>query len=91
MLTAVTVLFMVDWVMALMCLGVFAVIVAFTRYVSLANICATFFFVVISFVPAFGHTAYFQVFAVLLATMVVFRHRENIRRLLSRTENRLSY
>ena len=52
-LTAVTVLFMVDWVMALMCLGVFAVIVAFTRYVSLANICATLLFVVISFVLAF--------------------------------------
>ena len=90
-LTAVTVLFMVDWLMALMCLGVFAVIVALTRYVSLGNICATVFFVAISFMPAFGHTVYFQIFAVLMALMVVFRHRENIQRLLSRTENRLSY
>src|SRR5580704_11171228 len=49
-LTAVTVMFMFDWVMALMALGVFAAIVILTRYVSLAAMCATVFFVIISFV-----------------------------------------
>src|SRR5215471_5413076 len=58
-LTAVTVLFMVDWVMAAICLGVFVVIVASTRYVSLGTVCATVLFVIISFIPAFGHTFYF--------------------------------
>jgi len=43
-LTAVSVLFMFDWVMALLCLGFFVIIVAFTRYVSLGSICATMFF-----------------------------------------------
>jgi len=43
-LTGVTVLFLVDWVMALLCLGFFVIIVAFTRYVSLGSICATMFF-----------------------------------------------
>jgi len=90
-LTGVTVLFMLDWVMALICLGLFVTIVASTRYVSLGTICAAVLFVVLSFVPAFGHTAWFQVFAGLMALIVVFKHRENIQRLLSGNENRLSF
>ncbi|MBN9532386.1 MAG: glycerol-3-phosphate acyltransferase [Alphaproteobacteria bacterium] len=88
-LTAVTVLFMVDWVMALICLGLFAVIVAFTRYVSLGTICAVVLFVALSFVPVFAHTFWFHIFACLMAGMIVFKHRENMRRLLSGAENRL--
>lgn len=88
-LTAVTVLFMVDRVMALICLGLFAIIVVFTRYVSLGTICAAVFFVALSFVPVFAHTFWFHIFACLMAGMIVFKHRENMRRLLSGAENRL--
>ena len=52
-LTAAAVLFMFDWVMALICLGFFATIVALTRYVSLGTVCAAMFFVAISFIPVF--------------------------------------
>jgi glycerol-3-phosphate acyltransferase PlsY len=90
-LTAVTVLFMFDWVMALICLGLFVIIVASTRYVSLGNICATLFFAAISFLPVFGHTFYFHVFALLMAFVIVFKHRENLQRLLSGTENKLAF
>lgn len=90
-LTAVTVMFMVNWIMALMSLGVFVMIVALTRYVSLSTICATVFFVVISFVSAFGGTVYFQLFTFLMALMLIFKHRENIQRLLSGTENKLTF
>jgi glycerol-3-phosphate acyltransferase PlsY len=89
-LTSVSVLCMVDWVMALICLGVFVIIVAFTRYVSFSNICATILFLVLSFLPVFGHTVYFSLFACLIVCMVMFRHRENIHRLLSGTENPLT-
>ena len=89
-LTAVSVLFMVDWMMALVCLGVFVIIVAFTRYVSFGNLCATGLFVALSFLPVFGHTVYFSFFACLIAGMVIFRHRENIQRLLSGTEHALA-
>jgi acyl-phosphate glycerol 3-phosphate acyltransferase len=88
-LTAVSVLFMFDWVMALLCLGLFVIIVALTRYVSLGNICAAILFLAISFIPVFGHTLYFYIFACLIALMVIFRHRGNIQRLLSGTENKL--
>lgn len=90
-LTAVTVMFMVNWIMALMSLGVFVMIVALTRYVSLGTICATVFFVVISFVSAFGGTVYFQLFTFIMALMLIFKHRENIQRLLSGTENKLTF
>jgi glycerol-3-phosphate acyltransferase PlsY len=90
-LTAVTVMFMFDWVMALISLGIFVMIVALTRYVSLGTICATVFFVAISFIPVFGNTFYFQIFACLMASMLIFKHKENIRRLLSGTENKLTF
>ncbi|MCU5343327.1 glycerol-3-phosphate 1-O-acyltransferase PlsY [Bacillus cereus] len=90
-LTAVAVLFMVDWVMALLCLGFFVIIVALTRYVSLGTICATLLVAVISFIPVFGNNLYFYIFAFLMAFMVIFRHMENIQRLLLGTENKLIF
>ncbi|SDR51827.1 acyl-phosphate glycerol-3-phosphate acyltransferase [Rhizobiales bacterium GAS191] len=90
-LTAAAVLFMIDWVMALICLGFFVIIVALTRYVSLGTIYATMFFVAISFIPVFGNTFYFYIFACLMAFTVIFKHKENIQRLLSGTENKLTF
>jgi glycerol-3-phosphate acyltransferase PlsY len=90
-LTAVTVLFMIDWLMALICLGVFVTTVAITRYVSLGTICAAVLFVAISFVPVFGNTFYFHVFACLMAFIIIFKHKENLHRLLSGTENKLGF
>ena len=90
-LTAIAVLFMLDWVMALICLGIFVTIVASTRNVSLGTISATLCFAVLSFIPAFGKTFYFDIFACLMASIVIFKHRENIQRLLSGTENKLAF
>ncbi len=90
-LTAAAVLFMVNWVMALICLGLFAAIVAVTRFVSLGTISATLFFAVLSFTPFFASTFYFNIFACLMAFIIVFRHRENIGRLLAGNENKLSF
>ena len=77
--------------MALISLGVFVLIIALTRYVSLGTMCAAVFFVAISFIPAFGNTFYFHIFAALIAVIIIVKHRENIRRLLSGTENKLSF
>lgn len=88
-LTAIAVLFMLDWRMALICLGAFAAIVAATRYVSLGTLSATLLFLAISFVPAFDHTLYFHAFAVVMAAVICLRHRTNIQRLLAGTESKL--
>ena len=47
-------LFMFDWVMALICLGVFVTIVALTRHVLLGTISAALLFLAMSLVPFFG-------------------------------------
>ena len=90
-LTAVSVLFIADWFIALLGLVLFVTIIVLTRYVSLGTICATLGIVVISFIPVFGHSIYFNLFALLMAVMVIFRHRKNIHRLLSGTENKLTF
>jgi acyl phosphate:glycerol-3-phosphate acyltransferase len=90
-LTAAAVMFMVNWQMALISLGLFVIVIAATRYVSLGTIGASIFFVALSFVPAFGGTLYFQIFACLIAAIIIFKHRENIRRLLSGAENKLRF
>jgi acyl phosphate:glycerol-3-phosphate acyltransferase len=66
-------------------------VVASSRYVSLGTICASIFFVALSFVPVFGSTPYFQIFACLVAAIIIFKHRENIQRLLSGNENKLRF
>jgi glycerol-3-phosphate acyltransferase PlsY len=90
-LTAVTVLFMINWAMALICVGLFVIVVAVSRYVSLGTISAVLLFVVLSFLPAFGRTFYFHIFACVMAATIVFKHRENVKRLLSGTENKLKF
>lgn len=90
-LTAIAVLFMFDWQMALICLGAFVAIVAVTRYVSLGTVSATLLFVILSFMPAFGHSFYFLIFAVLMACVIIFKHRENVGRLLAGTESKLKF
>src|ERR1700760_1820358 len=65
-LTAVAVLFLVDWTMAVLCLGLCVAIVAAPPYVSLGTIGAVLFFVVLSFIPAFSGTVYFHLFAVVM-------------------------
>ena len=91
MLTAAAVMLMINWAATLISLGVFVAVIAVTRYVSLGTISAALFFVAISFLPAFGNTLYFQIFASLMAVMIIFKHRANIQRLASGTENRLKF
>ncbi len=91
MLTAAAVMFMISWPATLISLGVFVAVIAVTRYVSLGTICAALFFVAISFLPAFGNTVYFQIFAGLMAVMIIFKHRANIERLRAGTESKLKF
>ena len=91
MLTAAAVMVMIDWRMTLLSLGVFVAVIAVTRYVSLGTICAAVVFVGLTFAPAFGATLYFSAFAALMALTIIFKHRENIQRLLSGTENKLKF
>ncbi len=86
-LTTFSVALMMDPVMALALLGVFIIIVALTRYVSLGSIIAAALLPVGSLL--FGRGPVFTVFSGILALLAIFKHRENIKRILDGTERKL--
>ncbi len=84
--TTFGVLIVVSPLAALICAALFAVIVFFTRYVSLASMYAAVTMpLALALVPG---KLYFAPVSILIAMLIVFKHKENIKRLRDRTENR---
>ncbi len=85
----------INWQIGLICL-VFAVFVmAVTRMVSLGSITAAILFAILTL---FGISSQFYIvkgnyiiFGIVLAAIVIFNHRSNIKRIISGTENKLSF
>ncbi|MFA5375306.1 MAG: glycerol-3-phosphate 1-O-acyltransferase PlsY [Dehalococcoidia bacterium] len=89
--TAFGAIMVVSWPMGLICLATFLLMVAIFRYISLGSIMAAIALVVamvISYVSDWEPVAYLT-FALVVAPIVIFRHRGNIKRLLSRTEPKI--
>ncbi len=85
--TALGVLIVVSPLAALICAVVFGVIVFFTRYVSLGSMYAAVTMpLALALVPG---KLYFVPVSVFIAMLIVFKHKDNIKRLRERTENRL--
>ncbi len=66
------------------------VIVAVTRYMSVASICTAAAYPVIVAICHPGDTGYI-IFAAIMGALALFCHRANIQRLINRTENRLDF
>lgn len=92
--TALGVLLMTNWNIGLICLVFALVLMALTKMVSLGSIAAAILFpVLIIFMP---HTAYlvdgnYIIYSILIAVLVVYNHRANVKRLLNGTENKLDF
>ena len=91
--TAVGVLLTTNWQLGLICLIFGLVLIALTRMVSLGSITAAILFPIL---VLFIKTNYivegnYFIYSLIIAVMVVFNHRENVKRLLSGTENKLSF
>jgi len=80
-------LFALNWVAGLMALATWIVVVAITRYVSLASIAAAAGAVL--YTLFFAHETYFLQILV-MAIIIIITHRENIKRLKAGTENKLN-
>jgi glycerol-3-phosphate acyltransferase PlsY len=88
-LTTFAVILMAAPIQGLILLGIFLVVVALTRYVSLGSITAA---AVFPFLTAFmGKEPEYIVFAVFVALLVILRHGSNITRLIKGTENKLGH
>lgn len=78
---------MIDWRIALILLVIFALTILITKYVSLGSILMAVFY------PVFIGIFYKDIILVLIATVftiiVVVAHRENVKRLINHTENKI--
>lgn len=95
--TGLGVLFATDWKTALICLGIFLIVVIATKMVSLGSIIAAVSFPIIYFIrltvkgqPVSGA---FYIMTPLMAMVVilVIKHRANIKRIIKGEENKLSF
>ncbi|RXH55184.1 glycerol-3-phosphate 1-O-acyltransferase PlsY [Granulicella sibirica] len=86
--SALGVMLALDWRAALCVLGVFLVVVAFTRYVSLGSIlgAASYPFFSLYFLPI--RTPIFVGGIVFIALLVIVKHHANVGRLIAGTESR---
>ena len=96
-LTTLGMFLLLDWRVALACIGIFAAIVGITRMVSLGSMLAIGFGVMMVYMnyatlssPSAAMLKWFcGGMALLVWLLVVFQHRANIGRILRGTENRL--
>lgn len=89
-LSGVTLLFMLDWRVGLICLSMFVILVAATRYISLGSIVGSGIAPVVFLVFNWGSWWAF-VLLTLTAALLIWSHRTNIRRLMSGTESKFSF
>ena len=94
--TALGVLLVTNWKIGLICLIFAVILIAITMMVSVGSMSAAVLFPVLtlfigdSFIVAQGGFKYF-IFSIILAAFVIFNHRENIKRILNGTENKISF
>lgn len=81
---------MLDWRVALIAWGLFAMLWLTTRYVSLGSVAATASMPVSVFL-LMGHNWLYTVLSAAVAALVIWCHRGNIRRLLTGTEKKFQW
>ena len=86
---------MTNWQIGLICLVFALLLIILTRMVSLGSCAAAVLFPVLTlFINQHyivtGNSSYF-IYSVILAVIVLFNHRENIKRIMKGTENRISF
>jgi len=92
--TSLGVLLVTNWNIGLICLVFALVLMALTRMVSLGSIAAAILFpVLVTFMPSNAYIVEgnYIIYSIILAVLVVFNHRSNVKRLLTGTENKLDF
>ena len=94
--TSLGVLLMTNWQIGLICLVFAIVIMLFSRMVSMGSVGAAILFPVLTlfinnnFIVEASGIKYF-IYSLILALIVIFNHRENIKRIANGTQNKLSF
>ncbi|NLX63330.1 MAG: glycerol-3-phosphate 1-O-acyltransferase PlsY [Clostridiaceae bacterium] len=88
-LTSFAVILMFSPLAALICLGVFIIIVAVTRYVSLGSMLSAILFLVLAFI--FNEPLPMLLIGTILVALIIIRHNSNIKRLLAGNEKKITF
>lgn len=92
--TSLGVLLMTNWNIGLICLVFALVLMALTKIVSLGSIAAAILFpILIIFMPSNSYLVEgnYIIYSIILAVLVIYNHRANVKRLLNGTENKLDF
>lgn len=97
--TSLGVLIMTNWQIGLICLAIAIIIMAITKMVSLGSCMAAIAFPLLTYFAAnIFKNAYivkegssYFVYSIILAVIVLFNHRSNIKRIITGKENKLSF
>lgn len=91
--TSLGVLIMSNWQIGLICLVFALILIALTQMVSVGSIAAAILYPVLTlFIPQnYIVPGNYLIYSIVLAVIIVFNHRENVKRLLSGTENKISF
>ena len=95
--TSLGVILIVNWKIGLICLVFALALMVLTRMVSLGSISASVLFAVLtmfirdSYVGGIDFDFTFIIFGILLAALVIFNHRTNLKRIINGTENKLNF
>lgn len=93
--TSLGVILLVNWKIGLICLVFALILIAITRMVSLGSISAAVLFAVLTLFIRDCYIVPFEtsyiIFGLILAALVIFNHRSNLKRILAGNENKLSF
>ena len=91
--TSLGVLIMSNWQIGLICLVFALILIVLTQMVSVGSIAAAILYPVLTlFIPQnYIVQGSYLIYSIILAVIIVFNHRENVKRLLNGTENKISF
>lgn len=91
--TSLGVLILSNWQTGLICLVFALILMALTQMVSVGSIAAAILYPVLTLFIRENYIVegYYFIYSIILAVIIVYNHRENVKRLLSGTENKISF
>lgn len=92
--TSLGVILLINWKIGLICLIFALVLMAFTKMVSVGSVATTILFPILTLFIGkdfFIVEGNYFIFSIILAILIIFNHRENVKRILSGNENKISF
>ena len=87
-LVSVTAFMFADWRISIVVLIIALILIALTKYVSLGSVAGALMFIIAAFLFRFNDI-YYIIFSLILGLLAIFRHRENIKRLIEGKESKI--